>query len=156
MKQLFTLALSLVTLSLSWAQNTNDYIELTREVLKVEKKATIAEVMQMTEEESEVFWPLYNEYERMQSEIQNERISVILDYAENFENITEEMADEYLTRMLDYQNNLLALKKMWYKKFKNNMPNSIGKIATFFQAENKIEALISAELAKEIPLLDIK
>ena len=45
-----------------FAQTANDYLEVTRGVLKTEKKAAIADVMQLTEEESTTFWPLYNEY----------------------------------------------------------------------------------------------
>ncbi|MCE2495705.1 MAG: hypothetical protein J4F31_03850 [Flavobacteriales bacterium] len=92
----------------------NDYLEMTREVLQVEKKAAIAEVMQLTEEESEVFWALYNEYQAAQYKIQNERIAVIRDFAENYETMTDEKADELWNGMVQYQMDLLKLKKTWY------------------------------------------
>jgi len=135
------------------AQNVNDYLEMTREVLQVEKKAAIAEVMQLTEEESEVFWALYNEYQAAQYKIQNERIAVIRDFAENYETMTDEKADELWNGMVQYQMDLLKLKKTWYAKFKKSLPT--GKVVTFFRAENKIEALVNAQLALDIPMLEV-
>ena len=53
---------------------------------------------------------------------------------------------------MGYQSGLLALKKGYYKKFKKILP--AGKAVRFFQAENKIETLINAELALEIPMIE--
>ncbi len=44
------------------AQNSEDYIELAREILKTEKKSAIAGEMNLTDAELVPFWDLYNEY----------------------------------------------------------------------------------------------
>ncbi|MCK5462212.1 MAG: hypothetical protein KAI95_04320, partial [Bacteroidales bacterium] len=63
MKKLLSI-LSVVLISTAiYAQSDNDYLELARDVLKTEKKAVIAELMQLTEAESTPFWELYNEYQ---------------------------------------------------------------------------------------------
>ena len=55
MKKLLSIA-SIVLFSAGiYAQSGNDYLELARDVLKTEKKAVIAEVMQLTETESTPF-----------------------------------------------------------------------------------------------------
>lgn len=46
-----------------FSQTDNDYLEIARDVLKTEKKAVIAEVMELSETESIPFWELYNEYQ---------------------------------------------------------------------------------------------
>ena len=58
------------------AQSDNDYLELSRGVLNVEKKAAITEVMQITDVESQPFWTLYNEYQGKLYLIQNKRIDI--------------------------------------------------------------------------------
>lgn len=136
------------------AQTTNDYLELTREVIKVEKKAVIAEVMQLNEAESVPFWTLYNEYQGKLYVVQNKRIAIIKDFAENFEALTDEKADELWNASLAYAGDILKLEKQYYKKFKKIIP--AGKAARFFQAENKIETMIDAQLAVEIPLIETK
>ena len=139
---------------LSNAQSQNDYIELAREVLKMEKKAAIAEVMMLSEAESAGFWTLYNEYQNALHTMHSRQIEVIKDYANNYASMTDEKAEGMFKNYNAYQSDLAKLKKKYYKKFKKVV--SPSKAAMYFQAENKIEALINAELALEIPLLEGK
>lgn len=134
------------------AQSVNDYLELTREVLKAEKKAVVAEAMQLTEAESQPFWNLYNEYQTALYTVQNKRIDIIKDYADNFDSLSDEKADELWIGSMKYKNELLKLKKSYYAKFKKVV--SPGKAARFMQLENKIETLIDAQLALDIPLIE--
>jgi len=136
------------------AQSDNDYLELARGVLNVEKKAAITEVMQLTDVESQPFWNLYNEYQGKLYLVQNKRIDIISDFIENFETLTDEKADELWTNSMAYSQEILKLKKSYYKKFKKILP--AGKAARFFQTENKIEALINAQIAIDIPLIETK
>ena len=154
MRKLIILFIALFAGGYLMAQTEADYIEIARDVLKVEKKATIAEVMELSKEEAGVFWPLYNEYNNKMSEIQNERIKVIMDFAEHYDALTGEKADELMTRAMLTNQQLLKLKKTYYKKFKKIIP--LGKAALYFQAENKIETLINAQMALEIPFIDAK
>ena len=154
MKKILFVATALI-LSLSMnAQTDNDYLELTREVLKVEKKAVVAEALQLSEAESQPFWTLYNEYQSALYLVQNKRIDIIKDYSENFDSLSDEKADELWMGSLKYRNELLKLKKKYYAKFKKVV--SPGKAARFMQLENKIETLIDASLALEIPLIETK
>ena len=154
MKKLILGIIVMFMASMVMAQTTNDYIELTRSVLQTEKKAAIAEVMQLTEAEATLFWPLYNEFNEKAYIIGNEQVKIIFDYAENFENLTDEKADEIWTSYLQVQTDYLKLKKQYYKKFKKIL--SARKAAQYLQAENKIQALINAQLAIEIPFIEVK
>jgi len=154
MKQILLFAIALFFASTINAQSDNDYLEIARDVLKTEKKAAIAEVMQLSEVESVPFWNLYNEYQGKLYTIQNKRIAIIKDFAEHYENLSDEKADELWVNSMAYQSELLKLKKGYYKKFKKILP--AGKAARFFQAENKIETLINAQLAIDIPMIETK
>lgn len=135
-----------------FAQSESDYIEIVREVLSTEKKAAIAEVIELSATESSPFWALYNEYNSELSKVQNLRIATIKDFAANYDKMTDEKADELWSNSLVYQQNLVKLKKSYYKKFKKIIP--AGKAAQYFQVENKIEALVNAKFALEIPLIE--
>lgn len=137
-----------------FAQSENDYIEIVRDVLKTEKKAAIAEVMALGEADSAPFWEMYNEYNFELSKIQNKRIALIKDFAANYENMTDDKADELWSGALSFQQAVLNLKKKYYKRFKKIMP--AGKAAMYFQAENKIESMVNASLAMEIPFIETK
>lgn len=136
----------------SFAQSSNDYLELAREVLKAEKKAIIAEAIDLSEDESQAFWNLYNEYQSKLYIIQNKRIATLKNYAENFDALSPEKADQLWNEYINQQGEILKLKKKYYKKFKKII--SLKKTVILFQAENKIEIMINAQLAIEIPLVE--
>lgn len=136
------------------AQTTDDYIEVLRSVLKTEKKAVIAETMSFTEDEAKVFWPLYNEFNEKAYVIQSKRIEIIKDFAENYENMTDEKADELWLASMKVKQEMMKLNSKYYSKFKKIIP--VGKAAKYFQAENKIAALVDFQLADQIPFIETK
>ena len=142
----------IMSISPIFAQSIDDYIEIARDVLNTEKQAAVAQAMQLTDAESAPFWDLYNEYNLEANKVHNQRIALIKDFAKNYENLSDEKADELWNGVLSYQLQLLKLKKSYYKKFKKII--SPGNAARYFQIENKIEALINANLAAEIPLIE--
>ena len=152
MKKLLSIVSIVLISTAIYAQSGNDYLELARDVLKTEKKAVIAEVMQLTEAESTPFWELYNEYQGKLYLVANKRIAIIKDFSDNFENLSDEKADQLWINAQAYSQEVMKLKKQYYKKFKKILP--AGKAARFFQAENKIETMIDAQLALEIPLIE--
>ena len=82
----------------AFAQQFNDYLEVSREVLKVEKKALIAEVMQLSETESPAFWPIYNEYEQKKYDVNTKLMQVLLDFSDNYGKMSDEKAIELLSK----------------------------------------------------------
>ena len=153
MKKTTIIALFLIVFSAgAFAQTTDDYMEVMRSVLKTEKKVAIAEAMELTKTESEPFWNLYNEYNEKMYKVQNNRIKAIKEFSDNYENLSNEKADEIWNLMLQFKAESAKLEKTYYKKFKKILPTS--KAVKYFQAENKMEALISAKIAMEIPMIE--
>lgn len=134
------------------AQDFNDYLEVSREVLKTEKKALIADLMRFSSEESQLFWPLYNEYEQKKYEVNTRYFNLIQKFADNFESITGDLAIEVINESLSIEQELIKLEKSYSKKFLKILPPR--RVLKYLQAENKIKALIDAEMALQIPLLD--
>jgi len=134
------------------AQDFNDYLEVSREVLKTEKKALIAEVMQFTSEESQAFWPLYNEYEQKKYEINTRYFNMVQKFADNYEKMSDEVAVEVINEFIGIEQALVKLEKSYAKKFQKILTPQ--KTIRYLQAENKIKALIDAEMALQIPLLE--
>jgi hypothetical protein len=50
--------------------------------------------MELSEEESSVFWPLYNEYQNKLYEVGTKRVNLIMTFAENFDKMSAEKAIE--------------------------------------------------------------
>ena len=135
-----------------FGQNMRDYSEVQRTALKTEKKAIVAEVMQMTDEQSVIFWPLYNEYNEKLYAINTKEYDVIIDFAEHFVTMSDEKAVELWTSAMAIDQEYLKLKKSYFKKFKKVLPAIL--VVRYFQLENKIDMLINAEFALQIPLME--
>ena len=150
-KSIIIIALFFTT-AITFAQNSNDYLELSRDVIKTEKKAAIAEVMQLNDAESVPFWELYNEYDAKMRDLNTQFINLIQDYANNYTNMTDVKANELFLNSLKLKDASTKLEKKYYKKFLKILPAT--KTVRYFQAENKIKTLINAKLALEIPLFE--
>lgn len=150
-KTVFFIAGLILLMSSVFAQTLDDYLEVARDVLNTEKKAIVAEAMQLAEDESGPFWELYNEYNAELFKVHGQRINIIKEFAANYDVMTDEKADELWEKTMDYQTQVLKLNKTYYKKFKKILP--AGKAALYFQVENKIASLINAQLAAEIPIV---
>ena len=147
---LFLAAVILATTPIM-AQTFDDYLEVAREVLNADKKAIVADTMELSEAESAPFWALYNEYNTELYKVHTKRVNIIKDYAANYETLSNEKADELWKATMSYKKELLSLNQSYYKKFKKII--SANKTVLYFQVENKIDALITAELAEGIPLV---
>lgn len=154
MKRSILLITLVLSAYLAKAQSTDDYIELARDILKTEKKAAIAEEMDLSDTEITPFWELYNEYNSKLSQTQNQRVALIKNYAQNYESMTDDKADEIMKSYFKYQQDITKLKKSYYSRFKKILPKV--KAARYFQLENKIQAMVDAKLAMEIPLIEVE
>ena len=133
---------------------SNEYIEMARAILEKDTKEAIAEVMELDDSQSEEFWLLVNEYEDLSYFVKDKRIAIIKDYAKNYENISDEKADELMKKSFAFIQEDFKLKKKYYKKMKKVV--SASEAAKFIQVVNKIDNLVNAELALEIPLIESK
>ena len=152
MKKVLIVIIFLLAVNGTFAQNDRDYLEVTREVLKTEKKAVIAEAMTLTEAESPAFWSLYNEYNAKMYVINTRLFDLIKDYSDNYENMTDEKSTELWTNALNVEMDLLKLEKTYFKKFLKILPGT--KAVRYLQAENKIKTLVDAQLSSQIPLFE--
>ena len=144
-----TMLLSTLTFCL-FAQSS--YIEIVRSALKTEKKVLISEVMQLSGEENLSFWDVYNEYDEKLYKLNTDYFKVVMDFTDNFENMSADMATDILQRVNKYHMDVAKLEKSYFKKMTKVI--SPQKALRFFQASNKIQVMIDAQMAAEIPLLE--
>lgn len=152
--QFLALGAILVLTSPVFAQiNTEDNIELARTYLESDRKITVAAAMELTEEESQVFWPVYKEYRASIQPINDRFIKLLKDYADNFENLSGEKAITMMSDSLDIEEDRLIYKRLFVERMAEVLPMS--KVVRFFQIENKMDAVLKFDLAVEIPFASV-
>lgn len=150
MKQAIIGLVVLLASSLS-AQSTETIIELLRSDLQSNKKAVVAESMELTSEQSDKFWPIYNEFQFEVTKLGDKKIAIIKEYAENYDQLTNEVAENLIDQSFDLEEDRLSLNKKYYKKVSKALDaKHAGK---FIQLLNRMNMLIDIQLSAEIPLL---
>ncbi len=133
------------------AEEQTGSMDALRDALQADKKAYIAEYLQLTEAEGKEFWPYYNSYQFDLQKINDRLIKLIDDYAKNYKNLSDpdavKMVDEYLAIERDQ----LKLKELYFRTLRKTLP--VKKVTRYLQLESKINAMVRFELAAKIPLI---
>ena len=161
MKKLMTLVLFLAV-ACPWigaqeqkqseAAYLDSYIEMARSDLRTHKTALITQAIPFTEKESAAFWPVYRQYDHELAGLNDERLSLIKDYAANYQTMTDVKAKELTNRMLAWQEKKLKLTKKYAAEFSKVLPAT--KVARLLQLENHIGLLIDLQIAANVPLIE--
>jgi len=143
-----TLGVVLIVTSGAFAQ---DYLELLRSDLRTMKTALVTEAMQLTQEESEKFWPIYRDYEVDLSKNYDRRITLIREYAENYTRMSNEKAKELAFDLMSIDKQRINLWRKYYYKVERALSSTLA--ARFVQVERQIGLLIDLQIAAEMPLI---
>ena len=125
--------------------------EITRAALEANRKLLVAANMQLADQEQEAFWPLYEKYQKELRTINERTGALIKDYVENYYVLTDDKAKTLLAEALDIDEDHVKLNKTYVKKFDKVLASKT--VARYFQLENKFEAIVEYELARQIPLV---
>ena len=111
-KILFPIIFLLVA-SLSFSQGFKEK----REKVKALKVAYITEQLELTTDEAQKFWPIYNAFDENQAELRHEKMRAILDRFKpgNVEKLSEKDASNSLIQMEKIEEDLFNLKKKFIK-----------------------------------------
>ena len=103
----------LLVASLSFSQGFKEK----REKVKALKVAYITEQLELTTDEAQKFWPIYNAFDENQSELRHEKMRSILDRFKpgNVEKLSEKDASNSLAQMEKIEEDLFNLKKKFIK-----------------------------------------
>ena len=126
-------------------------IELMRSDLRTEKQAIVTKAMQLTEAQSELFWPVYREYETEMIKLNDERIQMIKDYAASYDSMTDETAKDLIDRAFKLEEG----RNKTLKKYVGKMGKTVDMktAARWAQVEQALGSAIDLQVASELPLL---
>jgi len=136
----------------AYAQDVQSYIELLKSDVKTGKKQIITEVMKFTEQESEAFWPIYNEFEHELEKLGDKRLANIKDFAENFSNMTDPKADELIKNSFSFLEDRQSLNKKYYNKFAEAVTPTTA--AKYMQVEHAIQLILDIGILANLPLFE--
>lgn len=95
-----------------------------KEKVKALKVAYITDELNLTTEEAQRFWPIYNAFDDKQAELRHEKMKAILDRFEpgSVEKLSKKEASSLLIQMELIEENLFALRKKFIKELQAVLP----------------------------------
>jgi hypothetical protein len=133
----------------SFSQVSSTEQELIKSYFKLTKMAIVEEAMALSEEDGNVFWPLYKQFDVEASKLNQFRIDYLNDYVAQVENITDEQVDAFLKQANTFNKKMAALKSKYYKLMKKDLSSKVA--IRFMLVEEYIQTAVKYELLETLP-----
>lgn len=132
------------------AQPSRSEFEVVFEARETQRRAIVAKVLSLTEEEADQFWPLYDEYRQ---EVKLQQLALVRNvavFAENFETLGEGLAEGLLSGAIEQQDARNATQSKHLKRVQSVLPPI--KALRYLQLDGYIETAQEFQLRRELPL----
>jgi hypothetical protein len=146
-KIIITCSILVFGFTMLYAQHTET--ELVRSAFKLEKKAKVAEFMQLPDSSAAKFWPIYNKYETERSSIGDRRVKLLDQYAGAYQKMNAATAEKLWKESASIQKAEVALREKYADLVKKNISASVA--LNFYMIEDYIATAIKSELYADIP-----
>ncbi|HZD30304.1 MAG TPA: hypothetical protein VE779_01455 [Candidatus Angelobacter sp.] len=134
--------------------DTSQDIEMLRADLRAQRKEITAQNMTLTADEATKFWPIYDQYRQEAIKPNDERWTLLQEYASSYGTMTDAQAQDFIKRSNAVEQQLLALRMKYVPLFEKVI--SPKKTALWFQIDHRIDLLINLQLASVIPMVNTK
>jgi hypothetical protein len=145
MKKIFTISVVAVFLFSLNIQAQTPALEK----LNAYKVGFFTKKLNLTSQEAEKFWPVYNEYQKLKNQIQVERQAIIKNVNQNESTLNDNQLSELGDKLVATMVSESALQVTFHKKLKEVLPPV--KVIRFYQAENQYKAQLLNELQNNRP-----
>lgn len=126
-------------------------IQLLRQDIRSHKKQLVAANLILTTDEATKFWPVYDQYTAELAKINDAKYAALKEYAEKWGTMTNEQALALTSKSLGVDQSVTQLRLKYVPIFQKVIPGT--KVATFFQIDRRLQMLIDAQLASQLPLV---
>ena len=138
--------------SSSQAQTSTDKdVDLLRKDIRSQKKQIIAANMNLTDKESEQFWPVYDQYTNELVAINDKKYAAIKQFAQSYDTLTDDQAQSLTKQALEVDESVAQLRMKYIPIFAKVISGK--KTALFFQLDRRLVMLIDLQLSAAIPLV---
>ena len=124
-------------------------IRLTAQNPNLEKFSTykigfFTKKLNLTSQEAEKFWPVYNDYQKQKNLIQREKVLLMRDFNQNESLLDDSQLTVIGEKLIKYISDESSLAVTFHKKLKEVLPPA--KVIRYYQAENQYKVQLLNEL----------
>jgi len=120
-----------------------------KEHIEALKASFITQKLNLTRDEAQKFWPVYNEYQDAKEALRKERHEEFKKYKETFDSLSEKELTEFVDKQIIYRQRELDIDKKYHAEFKSVLP--IKKVAMLYRAEDEFRKEVLKEIQNRKP-----
>ena len=114
------------------------------ERLNAQRVAFITERLQLTPEEAQKFWPVYNEYRDKKMKLEKQKVKLVRDYSSRESTLTDKEAAKIAGEYVALEQKQADLLVAYNKKFLEVLPPQ--KVLRLYRAENQFTVFLLRQL----------
>jgi len=123
------------------------------EHLKAQKMAFITEKLNLTSEEAQKFWPLYNDFFKQKEKISLDKKQIAIDLRQNWESYSNDKKTELADKLIQFRVTEAELEKEYHEKFKSVL--SIDKVIKLYNAETQYKNYLLKQIRSQNSISEI-
>jgi len=135
------------------SEDVQKILELLRSDDNSTKIRTLNQVLKLSPEEAQKFWPVYKEYEKDLSTLNEQKLSLLKGFFKNHESgtLNDSSSADLAEKWLKLAEDRIAL----WRKYHGRIAQAVSPIraAQFLQVEHQISLFIDINIAAEAPLI---
>jgi len=144
-------AVALVSLAAAAApQSVKETLEVTRQAIESQRRVLVAGSLPLTDAEADAFWPLYDAYEKERRPLDERANKLVADFLAGAARLTDAQAKAMVDEALEIDEERLRVRRAYLGRMAKAIPPR--KLARFYQIDNKLDSVVRADVAKQIPL----
>jgi hypothetical protein len=151
MKKLLFIFAALLVAGIANAQSNKEEVDFMQSVFGMEKKALVADFMNIDASKADAFWKLYDEYEVQRKELGKKRLDLMEQYANNYDGMSAEVADKWMADVIKQGKSTDKLLETYYKKVKK-VTDPVTALK-FWHVETYILSSVRQAIASEMPFV---
>lgn len=150
MKKVVGIVVVAAALAIPAAAQVRNETRLTAQVIEAERSTLIGNSLDLTDAEEAAFWPLYEAYRAEVARVNGRRFQLVMDFLQKRAKLTDDEARTMLADWIGVEKAYLDIDEEYAQKFSEVLPPQ--KVIRLFQAENKLNTTLAAEVVKDVPL----
>lgn len=127
-------------------------LEILTGTIQANKKALVAANMVLEDAEAKAFWPVYDRYQGELGDVSDRLVALIENYTANFATMNDDEAEKILEDFLALERERAEVREKYLEPFSEILPGR--KVVRFYQIENKMQAVLRYQLARDIPVIE--
>jgi hypothetical protein len=143
-------ALCCLVAAFATAQTVKDSLEVTRQAVESQRRVLVAGALPLTDAEADAFWPLYDAYEKERRPLDERANKLVADFLAGAATLTDAQAKAMVEEALQVEEGKVRLRRAYLGRMAKAIPPR--KLVRFYQIDNKLDAVVRADVSKQIPL----